>query len=189
MGRLLILGAQAKDFALLLTLQSLNRFDRCLLVGLHVVIPGVSEFLELVTLNGLDLKQLVALLYLHAAQLAVQFVRSQLLQFVLGAASLNVVHLLLRLVQIVFQELEELHCRALRSATYSFLGRKFAEFFSISLVLNNEECVKFWSCHIHLSGNIGIFLSDFAIRIFCFLITLGSALILYFRDRNICQVG
>jgi len=162
----LVLRAQAENFTLLLPFEALDGLNGGLLVGLHVIVPGISELLELVPLNGFDLQELIPLLRFHAAHLTVQLVRGKLLQLVLGASSLNVVHLLLGLLEVVLEKLQELHGGAFGCAADTSLRSEFAKLFPVSLVLQHEESIELGCGERHLSCNICVFLRHFAVRVF-----------------------
>ena len=72
-------------------------------VLLHVVIPSLRKLLKLLSLDRFDLNELFPLLLFHAIALASKLVVTQLFELILSTLCLDVVELLLRLLEIVFQ--------------------------------------------------------------------------------------
>jgi hypothetical protein len=59
------------NFLLLVCLESVNRLESILLIFTHVAIPGVSKFLELLSLDLLNVDQLRLLCLFHLSDLTI----------------------------------------------------------------------------------------------------------------------
>lgn len=157
--------AKRKYLRLLLAFQPLDRLDSSMLILLHIVVPGAREFLKLLALDGLNLDKLFALFGFHSAFLSIHFMIAQLLQLILGSFCFDIVHFLLRLLKVVFEELEKLNANCFRRAANSFFGSHNAKLLMISSLLQNEECVNIGRCLAQLIGDVCIFLSNSLSRV------------------------
>ena len=89
---------------------------------------------------------------------------AQFFEFVLSSFRLDIVKLLLGLLQVVFQQLEELNTRVLWLAANSSFWCHYSEFRSVTSLLGDQEGVDFWCVLTHLVCNVRVLLGHFGGR-------------------------